>query len=137
MSSQRKKRRRKQPVYAGTSKQQIQQPAHQQNSEDDQGSVPAASISRGVDSSTSTMLFQKLSMGIDEITAQERSGPSSRNFEALLAKAEAQQQRALELKKSDAGKQLLKERQWSTAMDKVDGKRVRDDPKLIKKVMHG
>ena len=30
--------------------------------------------------------------------------------------------------------QLLKQRQWSAAMNKVDGKRVRDDPKLIRKV---
>ena len=89
---------------------------------------------------TSSMLFQTFEMASSSLeTASSsskgdyRKGKKKNDLKKLLAKAESKQRRAQELRKSNPKK--VKEMNWETAINKAEGKKVRDDPKRLRKAL--
>ncbi|XP_038063510.1 ribosomal RNA-processing protein 14-C-like [Patiria miniata] len=60
---------------------------------------------------------------------------SGRDYEGLLKKVKAKKQKIAEVKKSnpDAAEEMIKQDKWRAALDRAEGKKVRDDPELLKK----
>ncbi|XP_022085160.1 ribosomal RNA-processing protein 14-C-like [Acanthaster planci] len=60
---------------------------------------------------------------------------SGRDYEGLLKKVQAKKQKINEVKKSnpDAAEDMIKQDKWRAALDRAEGKKVRDDPELLKK----
>ncbi|XP_071802240.1 uncharacterized protein [Asterias amurensis] len=60
---------------------------------------------------------------------------SGRDFEGLLKKVQAKKQKIAEVKKSnpDKAEEMIKQDKWKAALDRAEGKKVRDDPELLKK----
>ncbi len=67
-----------------------------------------------------------------EVT-KTRNGQALRGIKNLLKKAERNQQRIEELKKTDEGKALVEAKGWSKALKQAAGEIVMDDPKLLRK----
>ncbi len=87
---------------------------------------------------TSSMLFQTFEMtssSLDTTSSKGnyRKGKKKNDLKKLLAKAESKQRRAQELRKSNPKK--VKEMNWATAINKAEGKKVRDDPKRLRKAL--
>ena len=60
---------------------------------------------------------------------------SGRDYEGLLKKVQAKKQKIAEVKKSnpDKAEEMIKQDKWKAALDRAEGKKVRDDPELLKK----
>ena len=85
---------------------------------------------------TSSMLFQTFEMAPSSLETTKndyRKGKKKNDLKKLLAKAESKQRRAQELRKSNPNK--VKEMNWETAINKAEGKKVRDDPKRLRKAL--
>lgn len=72
-----------------------------------------------------------------EAKKKPRPGLKKKNYEKLLAKAEARKKKLESLKKEDLhkAKELMDKLSWSQAIEKAEGIKQYDDPKLIKKAM--
>lgn len=64
-----------------------------------------------------------------------KHGSKMRNYKNLLAKAETRQKKIEELKGKDDSKvrELTERHAWETALEKAEGHKVKDDPRLLKK----
>lgn len=60
---------------------------------------------------------------------------SGRDYEGLLKKVQAKKQKIAEVKKGnpEAAEELIKQDKWKAALERAEGKKVRDDPELLKK----
>ena len=61
-----------------------------------------------------------------------RNGRSIHGIQNLLKKAEANQARMEELKKTDEGRALVQAKGWDKAIKQAAGEKLMDDPKLLK-----
>ncbi|GLD94639.1 hypothetical protein PINS_up003263 [Pythium insidiosum] len=66
-------------------------------------------------------------------TKKTRNGQALRGIKNLLKKAERNQQRMEELKKTEEGKALVQAKNWNKALKQAAGEVVMDDPKLLRK----
>lgn len=72
-----------------------------------------------------------------EVKKEPRHGTKAKNYSKLLAKAEAHKKKLETLKTEDAekAKKMKEEHSWKHAMEKAEGVKQFDDPKLLKKAM--
>ena len=72
-----------------------------------------------------------------ETKKEPRPGTKGKNYSKLLAKAEARKKKLETLQTTDAekAKELKEKHSWSHAMEKAEGVKQHDDPKLLKKAM--
>lgn len=72
-----------------------------------------------------------------EAKKEPRPGMKKKNYEKLLAKAEARKKKLESLRKEDLSKakELMDKLSWSQAIEKAEGIKQHDDPKLLKKAM--
>lgn len=70
-----------------------------------------------------------------ERSKNPKHGSKMRNYKNLIAKAETRQKKIEELKGKDESKarELAERHAWESAMEKAEGNKVKDDPKLLKK----
>jgi len=64
-----------------------------------------------------------------------KHGSKMRNYKNLIAKAEQRQKKIEGLKDTDASKakELVEKHAWQNALEKAEGHKIKDDPKLLKK----
>lgn len=72
-----------------------------------------------------------------ETKKEPRAGTKQKNYSKLLAKAEARKKKLETLQAEDAvkAKELKEKHSWNHAMEKAEGVKQHDDPKLLKKAM--
>ncbi|XP_031567448.1 ribosomal RNA-processing protein 14-C-like [Actinia tenebrosa] len=72
-----------------------------------------------------------------ERNKKAKHGGKARDYKKLLAKAENRKKKFEELKGKDAGKarEVQERRAWKSALEKAEGMKVKDDPKLLKKTL--
>lgn len=70
-----------------------------------------------------------------ERSKNPKHGSKARNYKNLIAKAETRQKKIEELKGTDANKarELVEKHAWRAALEKAEGNKIKDDPKLLKK----
>lgn len=96
--------------------------------------VPSVDVPSVDATSTSSMLFQTFDVPLSSSTsAGSKKLRGKAHLKNLLAKAESQRQRAQELRQSDPSR--AKAEKWNTLIDRASGKKVRDDPKRLKKAL--
>lgn len=66
------------------------------------------------------------------VEQKTRNGQGIRGIKNLLKKAERNQQRMDELKKTEEGKAVVEAKQWNSAIKQAAGELVMDDPKLLR-----
>lgn len=66
------------------------------------------------------------------VEKKTRNGQGIRGIKNLLKKAEKNQQRMAELKKTEEGKAVVEAKQWDKAIKQAAGETVMDDPKLLR-----
>lgn len=93
-------------------------------------SAAAASVDVSVDSiSYGSLLLVDEKKPVEKKT---RNGQGIRGIKNLLKKAERNQQRMDELKKTEEGKAVVEAKQWNSAIKQAAGELVMDDPKLLR-----
>ncbi len=72
---------------------------------------------------------------VERETGKDTTTKKKRDYQKLLARAEAAQKKLEELKKKDEkqGEELEKKLQWEKALDMARGIKVKDDPKLLRR----
>lgn len=98
------------------------------------GETSTAAPGGDVDISGSSISYGSLMLADEKKVAvkKTRNGQSVRNIQNLLKKAERNQARMEELKKTDEGKALVEAKGWSKAIKQAAGEIVLDDPKLLR-----
>jgi hypothetical protein len=93
------------------------------------------SASQDVEVSASSISYGSLLLADENKQEKKktRNGMAVRGIKNLLKKAERNQQRMDELKKTDEGKALVEAKQWDKALKQAAGEVVLDDPKLLRK----
>ncbi|TMW58754.1 hypothetical protein Poli38472_006899 [Pythium oligandrum] len=96
----------------------------------------ATNGSESVDVSASGISYGSLLLDSNDNKKEKtktRNGQGVARIKNLLKKAERNQQRIEELKKTDEGKALVQAKGWTKALKQAAGEAVLDDPKLLRK----
>lgn len=110
--------------------------AAQLNADDRAEYKTLSKTSGGAADSTGAPIFSKFDFSTAERVDKKKKKGASTPMQ-LLAKAQAEEERLAELKKIDSAKarQQQEKAQWQAAMQRADGVKVKDDPKLLKKTI--
>lgn len=93
-----------------------------------------ADAKASVEVAAESISYGSLLLGDDKKSAEKktRNGQGVRGIKNLLKKAEKNQQRMEELKKTEEGKAVVEAKQWNKAIKQAAGEVVMDDPKLLR-----
>lgn len=99
--------------------------------------APAAAASdakTAIDVSAESISYGSLLLADEKKPAEKktRNGQGIRGIKNLLKKAEKNQQRMAELKKTEEGKAVAEAKEWNKAIKQAAGEVVMDDPKLLR-----
>jgi len=83
------------------------------------------------------IVFSKFDFTNDRPVKEPKHGSKVGKFKRLLAKAESKQKKIQELKETDQDKahEIKQKMAWKSALQKAEGIKQRDDPKLLKKTL--
>lgn len=80
--------------------------------------------------------YGNLLIETENVTAGQkrtRNGQAIRGIKGLLKKAERNEKRMQELKKTETGKEIVESKQWEKAIAQAGGAKCLDDPKLLRR----
>lgn len=100
---------------------------------DQNDNISAQSAGKKVVNEKGEVVFSKFDFM--ERNKKAKHGGKAREYKKLLAKAENRKKKLEELKGKDAGKarEVQEKQAWKSALEKAEGMKVKDDPKLLKK----
>lgn len=95
---------------------------------------PAGTTATSADMSVDSISYGSLLLADEKkpVEKKTRNGQGIRGIKNLLKKAERNQQRMDELKKTEEGKAVVEAKQWNSAIKQAAGELVMDDPKLLR-----